>query len=97
MRTKNLVVAFDGDYLLLEWITPTSAGSITNNIMAIERIDETGDGQYLLRVVKKDPDGRYRLKANNLDYEDITATEGLNTFARLKRVIDIAPDELIQY
>ncbi|QOL26239.1 DEAD/DEAH box helicase family protein [Thalassotalea sp. LPB0316] len=82
---KNPIL--DGDYLLLEWITPTSAGSITNNIMAIERLDETGDGQYLLRVIKKDPNGRYRLKANNPDYDDITETEGLNTFARLKSII----------
>lgn len=80
----------DGDYLLLEWITPTSAGSITNNIMAIERLDAAGDGQYLLRVIKKDPDGSYRLKANNPDYQDITHLEGLNTFARLKSIVDIS-------
>jgi hypothetical protein len=43
----------DGDYLLLEVVTSQSAGSITGNVMAIERQDETGDNQYLLRVVKK--------------------------------------------
>jgi hypothetical protein len=43
----------DGDYLLLELISPTRAGSITGNVMAIERQDESGDNQYLLRVVTK--------------------------------------------
>ncbi|QJY40982.1 hypothetical protein HND97_06885 [Vibrio cholerae] len=32
----------DGDLLLLEWVTPSSAGSISNLTMAIETQDETG-------------------------------------------------------
>jgi hypothetical protein len=43
----------DGDYLLLELMSPTRAGSITGNVVAIERQDEAGDNQYLLRVVTK--------------------------------------------
>ncbi|WP_068805707.1 DUF3427 domain-containing protein [Thauera phenolivorans] len=82
----------DGDYLLLELISPTTAGSITGNVMAIERQDRTGDDQYLLRVVNKQPDGSYVLVANNPDYEDIVVTtemaEELRTLARLKAVID---------
>lgn len=78
----------DGDYLLLEHITPTNAGSITGSVMAIERQDESGDGfQYLLRNVVKAPDGGYILRASNPDYADIPATDEMHTLARLKNVI----------
>jgi superfamily II DNA or RNA helicase/HKD family nuclease len=78
----------DGDYLLLEFVTPGNAGSITGRVMAIERQDEAGDNQYLLRVVTKAPDGRHILKANNPDYDDIVATDEMRTLARFKAVID---------
>lgn len=78
----------DGDYLLLELLTPSRAGSITGNVMAIERQDESGDNQYLLRVVTKSRDGQYILKANNPDYEDLPANDDMRTLARLRRVID---------
>ena len=78
---------YDGDLLLLEFVTPTSAGSITGLTMAIEIQDESGDDQYLLRVVQKDDLGQYWLKANNPDYQTIPANESMKTFARLKKVI----------
>ncbi|GAB3471422.1 hypothetical protein GCM10027398_22020 [Azotobacter salinestris] len=82
----------DGDYLLLEHIQPSSAGSITGLTMAIERQEEAGDNQYLLRVIHKAADGSYLLRANNPDYADIAVddelTEQLRTFARLKAVLD---------
>ncbi|GAL06096.1 ATP-dependent RNA helicase YejH [Photobacterium aphoticum] len=78
---------YDGDLLLLELVTPTSAGSITGTTMAIEIQDESGDNQYLLRVVKKDKQGQYWLKANNPDYADMPANETMKTFARLKLVV----------
>lgn len=78
----------DGDYLLLELLSPARAGSITGTVMAIERQDESGDNQYLLRVVTKGRDGRYVLKANNPDYEDMLATDDMRTLARLRAVID---------
>ncbi|MDZ7811012.1 MAG: hypothetical protein U5L11_14260 [Arhodomonas sp.] len=37
--------------------------------MAIERVDESGDAEYLLRIVTKTADGRYILKATNPDYD----------------------------
>ena len=77
----------DGDYLLLERVTPQSAGSITGLIMAIERQD-TGDNQYLLRLVTKPSPGRYILRATNPDYEDLEANEEMRTFARLKEILD---------
>lgn len=77
----------DGDYLLLERITPQSAGSITGLIMAVERQD-AGDNQYLLRQVTKPSPGRYVLKATNPNYEDLEADEGMRTFARLKKILD---------
>lgn len=79
----------DGDYLLLELVSPGNAGSITGTVMAIERQDETGgDNQYLLRVVTKAKDGTYTLKANNPAYEDLQATDDMRTLARLKAVVD---------
>ncbi len=79
----------DGDFLLLEHLSPTNAGSITGTVMAIERQDEAGDGsQYLLRVVLKSSSGGYVLRANNPDYEDMPATDHMRTLARLKAVID---------
>ncbi|WP_291934601.1 DUF3427 domain-containing protein [Limnohabitans sp.] len=83
---KNPVL--DGDYLLLELITPSRAGSITGNVVAIERQDDSGDNQYLLRVVTKGRDGQYILKANNPDYDDLTATDDMRTLARLRNIID---------
>jgi superfamily II DNA or RNA helicase/SAM-dependent methyltransferase/SOS-response transcriptional repressor LexA len=77
----------DGDYLLLERVTPQSAGSITGLIMAIERQD-TGDNQYLLRLVTKPSSGRYILRATNPDYEDLEANEDMRTFARLREILD---------
>lgn len=77
----------DGDYLLLERVSSTNAGSITGSVMAIERQDESGDSQYLLRVVLKD-NGSYILRAYNPDYADMDATDDMRTLARLKEVID---------
>lgn len=78
----------DGDYLLLEHISSESAGSISNQIVAIERQDTSGDDQYLLRTVNKLSQGQYELVAQNSDYEPMMATEDMATFARLKDVID---------
>ena len=78
----------DGDYLLLELMSPTRAGSITGSVVAIERQDESGDNQYLLRVVTKTREGQYVLKANNPAYEDMVATDEMRTLARLRGVID---------
>ncbi len=78
----------DGDYLLLELISPARAGSITGNVVAIERQDEAGDNQYLLRVVTKTRDGQYVLKANNPAYEDMPATDEMRTLARLRAIVD---------
>ena len=78
----------DGDYLLLELMSPTRAGSITGNVVAIERQDESGDNQYLLRVVTKTRDGQHVLKANNPAYEDMPATDEMRTLARLCGVVD---------
>lgn len=78
----------DGDYLLLELISPTRAGSITGSVVAIERQDDSGDNQYLLRVVTKTRDGQYVLKANNPAYQDLPANDDMRTLARLRAVID---------
>lgn len=78
----------DGDYLLLELVNPANAGSVTGSIMAIERQDEAGDNQYLLRAVTKAKDGSYILKANNPDYQDMVATDNMRTLARFKAIIE---------
>ncbi|MCM0082962.1 DUF3427 domain-containing protein [Geomonas sp. Red32] len=78
----------DGDYLLLERITPESADSIIGQIVAIERQDVGGDNQYLLRKVSEPSAGRYVLKATNPEYEEIEANEEMRTFARLKEILN---------
>lgn len=82
----------DGDYLLLEHISADNAGSITGDILAIERQDTAGHNQYLLRKVLKDSAGQYRLRATHPDYADIVVTPELQaqfrTFARLKAVLE---------
>lgn len=82
----------DGDYLLLEQISAEKAGSITGQTLAIERMDEAGDTQYLLRNIHKNQTGIYVLKAANSDYDDIVITPELKdqfrTFARFRRVVD---------
>lgn len=78
----------DGDFLLLEHLSPSNAGSITGTVMAIERDEDGGAGsQYLLRTVLKAPAGGYLLRANNLDYADMEATDDMRTLARLKAII----------
>jgi len=81
----------DGDYLLLEQISSETAGKVTDTTLAIERVDEAGDTQYLLRTVRKSTEGEYVLEAANPDYDDIVVTPELvnqfRTFARLKEVI----------
>jgi SOS-response transcriptional repressor LexA len=77
----------NGDLLLLELVNPNSAGSITGKTLVIENQDETGDDQYLLRVVEKHQ-GKYYLKANNLDYKTIPATDHFRTFARLIQIVE---------
>ncbi|MCL4758401.1 MAG: S24 family peptidase, partial [Rhodocyclaceae bacterium] len=78
----------DGDLLLLELISAAHAGSISGQTIAIERQDEAGDSQYLLRVVQKLGPGRYILKANNPDYADLPADDSMRTLARFKQIID---------
>jgi hypothetical protein len=78
----------DGDLLLLELVTPSSAGSITGSLMVVEQQDESGDNQYLLRHVTKTPDGSYVLKANNPSYADLLATDQMRTLARFRAILD---------
>ena len=78
----------DGNYLLLERLSPASAGSISNSIMVIERHDTSGDNQYLLRNILKTPEGNYILRANNPTYADLPAQNEYRTFARLKAILE---------
>lgn len=73
----------DGDLLILEWITPEHAGSITGKTVAIERPSGFGDEQYLLREVRKNAAGEYLLVARNPDYEPMGVDEDMRPFAGL--------------
>jgi superfamily II DNA or RNA helicase len=77
----------DGDYLLLELITSNNAGSISNQTIAIENQDASGDDQYLLRYIQKRTDGGYDLIAKNSDYPIFQANDSMRTFARLKDIV----------
>ena len=76
----------DGDYLLLELVDSDKAGSITGDVMAVERQDASGDDQYVLRLVTKQSDGRYVLKAANPDYPDFEANDEMRPLARVRAV-----------
>lgn len=76
----------DGDYLLLERMSSDSAGSISNQKLVIERLNEAGDPEYVLRQVVKTERG-YILKATNPDYSDMVANEGMATHARLLSIL----------
>ncbi len=78
----------DGDYLLLELISSTSAGSISGQTLVIEQHNLSGDDQYLLRQVNKLSPNNYELLATNPDYETIRSTEEFRTLARFKTIID---------
>lgn len=78
----------DGDYLLLELISSTSAGSISGQTLVIEQHNLSGDDQYLLRQVNKISPNNYELLATNPDYETIRSTEEFRTLARFKTIID---------
>ena len=62
-------------------------GSLRGQIVAIERDDVGGEGQYLLRKVNKLPNGKYELIALNPDYEVNDVDESMRTFARFKQVV----------
>ncbi|ASD68947.1 DEAD/DEAH box helicase family protein [Pseudoalteromonas piscicida] len=82
---------FDGDLLLLERITSSNAGSITNTTIAIERFDSAGDEQFLLRDVRKQINAQgevtYLLVARNPEYAVMEANDEFVTFARLREVL----------
>jgi len=82
----------DGDYLLLEWITPSNAGSITNSILVVEQTDSGSDEQYVLRKVRKKPDGSYYFQASNPDYKNFDAPEG-DEMRQFARFIQVIPNE----
>jgi SOS-response transcriptional repressor LexA len=74
----------DGDYLLLERDNASSQDAT----MVLERQDELGQDQYLLRTLVRSPEGLTVLRANNPDYPPFPATEGLRLVARLKGRIE---------
>jgi SOS-response transcriptional repressor LexA len=78
----------DGDHLLFENINPQSAGSLNNQIVAIETDSESGSDQYLLRKINKTAHDQYDLIALNPEYETIQANENMRTLARFKEIIN---------
>ena len=78
----------DGDYLLLDIISSDTAGSISNQLVVIERQDDGGDTQFLLRYIKKNGPGNYTLESWNKNYPDMPVTEGMATRARVKSIIN---------
>ncbi len=83
----------DGDYLLLERMGPERAGSISGYTLVVERLNEAGDSEYLLRAVIKRGAGDYVLRAWNRAYGDMEAGEDLKTWARFVRVLAAAEVE----
>jgi len=72
----------DGDLVILEKITATSAGSMSNQIIAVEYQDEFGNTAYALKKIKK-LDNKYYLVSNNKDYQDVLVDpDQIKPFAR---------------
>jgi hypothetical protein len=88
VETTSMTKCFKAVLLesLLELVDSEKAGSITGDVMAIERQDVSGDDQYVLRLVTKQPDGRYVLKAANPDYPDFEANDEMRPLARVRAV-----------
>ena len=59
----------DGDYLLLQWISPSRAGSLRHERVVVHRPNESGDDTLVLRRVYKRGEGEYELRADNPDQE----------------------------
>ena len=76
------------DFLLPALRDAAHAGSITGRTLVIERQNDAGDNEYVLRRVLKRPDGRYVLRAANPAYPDFDADDDMRTRAHLKAVID---------
>lgn len=75
----------DGDLILLEL---NEGGTISNQIFAVRYQDEFGEEAYVLKKIKKDPSGAYRLISNNKKYKDIPVNpENMFPFARFKNKI----------
>lgn len=77
----------DGDYLLMECITPGSSEWGLDPVMAVER-EHDGNAQYLLRQVIQKENGKSILRAFNPEYADIDLGDGMKAFARLKEVLE---------
>ena len=77
----------DGDFLLMECVTPENAKWVSDPIMAVERRAEEGN-QYLLRQVIQQKGEKYILHAFNPEYADMELSEGMQPFARLKKIVD---------
>ncbi|MDD3147462.1 MAG: DEAD/DEAH box helicase family protein [Candidatus Riflebacteria bacterium] len=60
----------DGDLVILEKITATSAGSLNGQIAAVEYHDEYGSTAYALKKIKK-TGNQYFLVSNNKDFKEV--------------------------
>jgi superfamily II DNA or RNA helicase/SOS-response transcriptional repressor LexA len=78
----------NGDYLVLKWITPNSAGSITGKRIVVRNLNNAGDDEFVLRKVEKKSPGNYQLIADNPEYEPFDAEEEMEQFAWLEQAID---------
>jgi len=60
----------NGDLVILEKITTTSAGSMNGQIVAVEYQDEFGNTAYALKKIKKSGN-KYYLESKNKDFQDV--------------------------
>jgi superfamily II DNA or RNA helicase/SOS-response transcriptional repressor LexA len=73
----------DGELVVLEPITPVSAGSLQGQIIAVGYTDNSGNTAYAIKKVKKDSLGKYFLVSQNKAYKDIPVNpENFRTIAR---------------
>ncbi len=78
----------NGDYLLLERLDSNKIENYSGATIVVERSDDQGNNQYLLRVASEDPNGGTTLKANNPTYPAFIADKSMTPLARLRAIID---------
>ncbi len=80
---------YDGDYLLFEH---NYGGSISNQLFAIQYVDEFENSSFVFKRIEKDAEYKYRLVSQNKEYDDIQMNN-MSAFARFKYKLELKIDE----
>jgi SOS-response transcriptional repressor LexA len=77
----------DGDYLVMEQVSYGDIRKLIGSTVGLERINQEGNAEYLLRMILEQGSGELKLHATNPGYNDIDISSDINVFARLVNII----------